>query len=309
LLASCDALTRRAVVAACGQGFVLTRRQALDSGLAPADIRRMVRRSWSAPQRAVVAVLRPQDCDDWYVLMACAAAVRLHRDAVISGQSAGLLHGLPILGSSPMATVTVPVSMPPRPSTPTVGGARLRRAAVCARDRSTWFGVSVTSPARTVIDLGRRDVRDGLVAADAALAAGLVTRGELHNVLGRCTGWPGTRGARRAVELADGAAESALESLTRLCVLDGGLPTPELQVVVSDGAWWCRVDMMWREGRLVLEADGMAKYRTIGDIRDEKRRQERLERLGYRVLRVMWDDVMRRPDETVARIRAALSRV
>ncbi len=38
----------------------------------------------------------------------------------------------------------------------------------------------------------------------------------------------------------------------------------------------------------------------------EKRRQERIERLGFRVVRVLWADVVDHPDETAARIRAAL---
>jgi very-short-patch-repair endonuclease len=56
---------------------------------------------------------------------------------------------------------------------------------------------------------------------------------------------------------------------------------------------------------VVLEADGRMKYRG-DELWREKLRQERLERLGYRVIRVLWRDVMYRPTETIARIRRAL---
>ena len=44
--------------------------------------------------------------------------------------------------------------------------------------------------------------------------------------------------------------------------------------------------MLYREQRLVIEADGMLKYTDPAALRDEKRRQERLERAGYGVVRV-----------------------
>jgi hypothetical protein len=51
---------------------------------------------------------------------------------------------------------------------------------------------------------------------------------------------------------------------------------------------WYRVDFLWPEKRVVVEADGLAKYRN--DWRalvEEKRRQEYLERAGYRVIRLL----------------------
>src|SRR5205823_9016101 len=93
----------------------------------------------------------------------------------------------------------------------------------------------------------------------------------------------------------------------RLCVIDGGLPLPQLQVVIHDGRWSCRVDMLWETARLVLEADGIGKYQTLADLHAEKRREARLQRLGYNILRVMWDEVINDPQGLVARIRAKLA--
>ena len=52
---------------------------------------------------------------------------------------------------------------------------------------------------------------------------------------------------RELVEFADGRAESAMESETRLVFIDGGLPLPELQYEIVDkcGKLW-RVDSRGR---------------------------------------------------------------
>jgi hypothetical protein len=112
--------------------------------------------------------------------------------------------------------------------------------------------------------------------------------------------------------LASPLAESPLESLTRLCVLDAGLPPPQLQARIVDPAdgWSCRVDMLWRQQRVVLEADGRVKY-TDAELWHEKRRQHRLERLGYRVVRAIWADVRGAPrgsaDELLSHLRRYLA--
>jgi hypothetical protein len=126
-------------------------------------------------------------------------------------------------------------------------------------------------------------------------------------VADRCANWPGARSARFVIAMASPLVESPLESLTRLCVADAHLPDPELQAWILGPDWRYRVDMLWRAERVVVEADGRVKY-TGRELWKEKRRQERIERHGYRVVRVLWDDVTDRPAETAARIRAALRR-
>jgi len=69
----------------------------------------------------------------------------------------------------------------------------------------------------------------------------------------------------------------------------------------------CRVDLLFRSSRTVVERMGGSKY-SGSELWREKRRQERLERLGYRVVRVLWDDVIRHPAETADRVRTALNR-
>jgi very-short-patch-repair endonuclease len=65
--------------------------------------------------------------------------------------------------------------------------------------------------------------------------------------------------------------------------------------------------MLWPHQRLIVEVDGRVKY-TADELWREKRRQERLERLGYRVVRVMWSDVVHDWPATLRRILDALGR-
>ena len=164
----------------------------------------------------------------------------------------------------------------------------LRHAGISAKDLGSWFGVPVTSVARTIVDLGRHDARSAIMAVDAALRERRTTRPELNAALLRARGWPGVRRAREIVALADADAESPLESVVRLALHDDGFPAPRLQRVVAG----YRVDFLWPEHRLILEADGRGKY--VGDaLWEEKKREIALRRAGYEVERVLWSDVVR----------------
>ncbi len=311
---------------AVGQGFVLTRRQARAAGVSDAEQRRLVRNgTWSTPRYGVLAVVAVADDtqpaggvtapaggavpdhtaagDDTRLALAATAAALVRPGQVISHRSAAVVHGLPLLT---------------RPKTPELTGCPrstlgqrsevvVRSAALRPDEVTTWFGAPVTTVARTVVDVARGDRRAGLVAADAARHERLVTADELAAAVRGCTGWPGARAAREIGVLASPLAESPLESLTRLCVLDAELPAPELQVRITDpgDGWSCRVDMLWRAPRVVLEADGRLKY-TGAELWREKRRQLRLERLGYRVVRAIWSDVTQRPDELLEQLRTYL---
>lgn len=88
-----------------------------------------------------------------------------------------------------------------------------------------------------------------------------------------------------------------------------GIQQPEQQVDIHGrtGAFIARVDFLFRAARVVVEFDGAVKY-AGADGRDalvrEKRREDALRALGYRVVRLTWAD-LRRPE----RVRALLGEV
>jgi very-short-patch-repair endonuclease len=225
---------------------------------------------------------------------------------VVSHDSAAAMHGLPLLHSIERPTLSV-VDDDHRVATT---GATIRCAGMRPEEITDWFGAPVLTVERTVADIARSTgVAAGLVAADAALHDGLTTL----ELLVQARGWsryrPGVKAFDRVLELADGRAESPLETLVRLCLVDGGLPAPEPQVWVETHRGRYRVDMAYPAQRVIIEADGALKYdgREPMALVDEKRRQEALERADYVVVRVTWWEVRNEPWEVVARVRRKLA--
>ena len=177
------------------------------------------------------------------------------------------------------------------------------------------MNVPCTSAPRTVVDVARWvSFRGGMVVADSALRLG-VERPALERVLRDCPRWPGIRKARSVIDFADRKAASPLESVSRVVFHEHGLPPPELQLAVAwdeFGDPTIIVDFCWPEFGVVGEADGLLKYDQELDpervsLRAEKLRQEAIEALDYIVVRWTWDDIWRRPEWVVARIRRAMA--
>jgi very-short-patch-repair endonuclease len=182
----------------------------------------------------------------------------------------------------------------------------VRGGPIAAAQVTTWFGTPVVAPARAVVDAARFDRRDGVMTADAALRDGLCTAAQLDAAIASVRTFPGVRRAAEVVPLASALAESPLESLVRLALVDDAFPSFELQVEISTRGTTYRVDALFRRQGLVLEMDGLGKY-TVEELRREKMREARLRAAGYRVERVTWEDVMRFWPQTRARLWAALA--
>ncbi len=112
---------------------------------------------------------------------------------------------------------------------------------------------------------------------------------------------------RQALDWAEPAAESVLESLSRVEVRRAGLPVPRCGVpVTGDNGVLYWVDMLWDEQRVIGEADGTAKYSSVADLVAEKRRQEALTGAGYTVVRWGWAEAVTSPGVLAQRLRRAL---
>ncbi|GAB2925753.1 DUF559 domain-containing protein [Rhodococcus aerolatus] len=168
-------------------------------------------------------------------------------------------------------------------------------------------GVPVTAVVRTLVDLAAALPRlEAVWCLDDALRRGLVTRTDLQ-AAARGRGLPGV-GSR--VARADGLAESILETAARLALGDAGVPLPVPQLVVRDasGAAVARLDGGYPELRLALELDGRSVHSAPAAVFRDRRRQNALEALGWRVLRFTWWDVVHDTDGFVAVVRSAVAR-
>jgi very-short-patch-repair endonuclease len=290
------------VAAAARQGFVLSIAGLPSLGVSRQNARSAMRRGeWTRAGRGFVAPVAipgaTPAAERKRHAVASAAAALSRRGEVVSGRSAAVLHGLPTFAvpTVPELTARRSVGLGSR------GVSHVYGAGLDDADVARWYGIPVTTVPRTLVDLARHDRRDAIMAADAALREGLLSRAAIDAALVDAVGWCGVRQARVVLALASPLAESPLESLTRLALHDDGLPTPELQVWIGG----YRVDMLLRAQRLIVEVDGLEKY-TNEEVRREKRRAMRLRALGYRIERVGWDDIVLRWAETRVWLRAAL---
>jgi uncharacterized protein DUF559 len=228
-----------------------------------------------------------------------AVARRLPNGAAFSGSTAAWLHGMDMLPCDPIE-VTIPEPF----GSSRLAGASVRRFDLTADDVVLLRGLPVTSALRTVVDLGGREpLTEGVVAADMALHAELVSIEELRAHLAQHPGRKGTARLRRVIEMAEPKAESPMETRLRMLLVLAGLPRPEVQVSLHDerGRFLGRADMFYPHARLAVEYDG-GNHRDR--LVDDDRRQNRLIGAGFRLLRFTSPDVYGAP-EMVANAGAA----
>lgn len=293
----------------------VSRADAEQAGLHGSEIRYLVRRgAWTNTRYGLYRTRElegevegdPDEADRRALSHRVAAAqIRMGYRCVASHSTAALLHGLPVLRRGDDIFVTTPKdTVSPRRYDDIV----VREATLPERQVTQRYDVRLTTVERTVVDLARaRWPEEGLIVADAAMRAGLVDEPALRQVFATAMGWPGVRRARRVLAFADPRSESPLESVARWTFARAGLPPPVPQLTIRDSdGWTARVDFGWEEDRVVGEADGLSKYTKTEVLRAEKIRQERLEQLGYTVVRFTWNEIVHQTDRTIARLRRAL---
>jgi hypothetical protein len=182
-------------------------------------------------------------------------------------------------------------------------------------------GIAMTDAVTTWCQLGLQLGLEDLVAAgdflitDHALTGGRRPATTLPLLAGAVTAHRGSRGAgrlRAALPLLRPGALSRRESLLRLCMMGAGLPEPRLNFTIRDprlGGEPATVDLAYPEYRVAIEYEG-DHHRTARQFRRDIRRYERVQDIGWFVVRVSADDV---PDadptasrETTDRIAARL---
>ena len=247
-----------------------------------------------------------------HVLDCLAVLASLRPGPVVSHASAARLHGVVV-----PADVDDTVRLTDEVQWRRGRGYAVSRAALPTGDVGRLGPALTTTPARTLVDCAREwDLVDSVVAMDAALRKGAVTSEELREAVLRATHWVGIGEAARASGLADGRAESPLESRGRLALLAAGLPCPELQVELhGPRGFVARVDAWYEDAAVAVEFDGRVKYldpfdgRGAGEVLwREKRREDVVRGLGVRVVRLAQEDVVPRlrPD-VAARVAALLA--
>ncbi len=95
-----------------------------------------------------------------------------------------------------------------------------------------------------------------------------------------------------------------METILRLVMIEGGLPRPVPQYWVEGAN--ARIDLALPQWRLAVEFASRQHHDGWQRVQSDKERDRRLAARGWIVLHFTARDVMRRPDQLVAEVVAAL---
>ena len=180
-------------------------------------------------------------------------------------------------------------------------------------DREEIFGLGVTAPARTAIDLVRHDTPARCkIGIASALRDGLMSENHLHSRIAalRTKGGTASRppcGSSRSSTSREPTAW--LERRLLEIVAAAGLPRPHCQVVLTKAKnKIVRVDFRFPGTPLVVEVLGYSFHRTRDQMQRDAERMNQLTLAGYLVLQFTYLHVTEEPDWVVEQITDGLRR-
>jgi hypothetical protein len=178
-----------------------------------------------------------------------------------------------------------------------VPGVRVHRSrSLDERDILRRDGMRVTSPARTLLDLAAVLPPKALRrAARQAQAERRVNIRQLAEILERSNGHRGVPALRAIID-------DLLDLLDR-----AKIERPEVNAPLHVGGRSITPDYLWRERRIAIEADSRRWHDDPLTHGNDTDKQAILEANDYRVLRITDHQIDNHPQQTLARIRAALA--
>jgi very-short-patch-repair endonuclease len=264
-------------------------------GVPPSQVKRRIRTGRLHPLHRGVYAVGHRNLTDAGLFMA--AVLAIGRDAALSHLSAAQHYGLRRFNRTNGTWVDVSTTRHVKPRT------RIRLHTVRYLDATIRDRIPVTTPARTLLDLG--DVltpRQHARAVHEAEVQRLVTLDALHAEIARSPG----RGAAARLQaiIADGPAptRSELEDAMLALLKRHGLPRPDVNARIGAD----EVDLYFPGSALVVELDGWRYHGTRVRHRLDADKQARLEAAGLRVLRADWEQVTASEAQTADRLRQAL---
>ncbi|GLJ74672.1 hypothetical protein [Leifsonia poae] len=268
-------------------------------------------RPFHGVRRPVVVTRSTDDFDGGVnplLLETCRAYAALGRLDAFSHSTAAELFGVPLPArlryrDGEPVHVTVAGAARGRQGAGVIGHTRNRLDTV---DR---HGVTAIAPPLTWLDLAPRLNREELVTMADAMVSGihpLCTIDELTRIASTPRA-RGVRKAREALELVRVGVESPQETALRLAIVDAALPEPSIQFAIHDSQdeFVARVDLAYPVHRIAIEYEGDLHRSDRSIWRKDITRHDRLEDLGWRMIRVTIDDLVPSPVALIGRIRRA----
>lgn len=298
---------RRCVEIARRQYGLLTRAQALGSGMTTEQIRhRLDTGRWEIDHIAVYRLAPVPDTWHQRLLSACLAG---GPEAAASHRSAGELWQLDAVPAG-----LIEITAPRRIERPPVIA---HRSSLAGWEIVRRRGIPVTDPARTLFDLARVVTRRELERAfESALRRRLIDLETMQERLeGRArSGRKGVRAWRALLEKRDPTlepTESDFETLLDQVIERFGLPRPVRQFEITDdeGHFIKRADFAYTGARLVIEADGIEYHSDPEDVRRDRIQTRRLVAAGWTVLRITHWEMANEPADVASSILSILRRL
>jgi very-short-patch-repair endonuclease len=217
------------------------------------------------------------------------AAARL--SGVVSHVSAALAHGWKVKRTPERPSVTVSRAR----SRVDRDGVDLHWSVLRPEERTA----GITDPLKTIIDCARTlPFDEALSVADSALRSGKVRKLDLV-AAAESSPRTGRAAALAVARAADGGAANPFESVLRAIALGvRGLHVQPQGAVGSIG----HADLVDAALRVAIEAESFEFHALPEAFRYDVRRYTAMTRLGWLVVRFVWEDVMERP----AYVRAVL---
>ena len=258
-------------------------------------------------QRLFQNVYVPSGYEHTHDLRCRAAALVAPAEAVLTGNSAAVVHGFPFaLDADPVEFV-----VPERARFACQRGMHIRRTTLLRIDSEPWNDIGLATPLRTTLDILtnlrlRRSFPRVVGELDALLRAGFVTREGLAAYL-KPRRDHGIVRARRALAFSDPRAESIPESELRVWLALGDLkPVPQFEVHAG-GHLLGRLDLAFEDVKLAVEYDG-EWHRDGPQPELDAQRRAAIEAEGWAFVVVTKEQLYGDPKSVVVRVRDAIRR-
>jgi very-short-patch-repair endonuclease len=225
-----------------------------------------------------------------------AAVLACGEGAVLSHRAAAHLHNL-----RPTDRHRIDVTVPRRTKQSHESVDVHTSTTLSAADITTVDGIPCTTVARTYLDLGDvAGVREVERALERGEMLGIADARTIDDQLARNPTRAAARRLRAALSRlrADNAPteNDFEEDLLALC-RRAGLPEPRRQFYVDpgDGEPAVRADFAWPAQKLIVETDGRQAHGTRSAFESDRRRDQRLMLIGWRVVRITWRQLKYEP--------------
>ncbi len=196
-------------------------------------------------------------------------------------------------------------------------GITSHRSALAPQDRMGFSQLAVTTPERTWLDLAPWLSESELVVLGDAIINrpyehgrrldGLGTLEGLADIVQRAGSGRGVLACRAALVRCRVGADSPPETLTRLALVDAGLPEPQVQLKGDPADRYSPVaDLGYRALKIAIQYDGK-HHRTPRQQAKDARRDAWFQERGWLVIRLTSEDLQEGFIRLVALVRRRLS--